>query len=93
MKATPNISAIIDKANARIKQHRWKIYEDDLEVMEGYLRLFYQAESMVDHGGFDEEYGIYGIGVFLVDLETHEFYDVRCIEDIPKTVDFLTTRK
>ncbi len=93
MEVNPNLRAIIDKTNAKIRKRHWKVYEDNIEVIEGYLRLFYQAESMVDHGGFDEEYGIYGIGIFLVDLETHEFYDVPCIEEIPQRISDLVSKK
>lgn len=93
MEANPNIETIIAKANAKIKKHHWKIYEDNIEVIAGHLRLFYQAESMVDYGRFDEEYGIYGIGIFLVDLETHKFYNVPCIEETPQRISDLVSKK
>lgn len=87
-----NIEEIIRIANNKLAANNWKVYKDDIIFLGNYVRLFYQAKSLVDHGVFDEEHTIYGIGIFLVHLRSHRFHDVSCVEDLPKMADMLNKR-
>jgi hypothetical protein len=86
-----NIEEIVRIANSKITSKHWKIYEDNIILLGDFVRLFYQAKSLVDHNVFDEEHTIYGIGVFLVHIETHDFHNVSCIEDIPRMPNLLNS--
>lgn len=80
-----NLKVIIQKANEKISSRHWKVYEDDIKIFGNYVRFFFQAKSLVDLGVFDDQNTIYGIGIFLVHIDTYEFHDVACIEEIEET--------
>jgi len=79
-----NIDEIIKIGNKKIRKCGWKIYSDNVKYYDNYVRLFYQSKNLVETGisREDDDDMIYGIGIFLVNLETMEFHNVNRIEDI-----------
>lgn len=87
-----NINEIVKIGNEKIKEKGWKIYSDDIKYYGQYVRLFYQSKQLVETGisREDDDDMIYGIGIFLVNLDTMKFHNVNRIEDIDRTVKELT---
>ncbi len=90
-----DIKKIIEIGNAKISESGWKMYSDNIKYYGRFVRLFYQSKQLVETGysSEDDDNMIYGIGIFLVDLNTMEFINVSNIEEIESIADKLNALK